>query len=132
MPAVFGCGRCADDDPEAAHSYHRSGAVPSSDTLVEKPHFRISIARCAACGQEWVTVFTEDSWFHGGGDAMLTNSVPLTAAEAQLLRGQGRGVDFGRINGLGRDRRRLVWDWPADASPHTYWAVGGLDIREGR
>jgi len=83
-------------------------------SIVNESHFLVSIRRCGACGQRFVSVFAERiDWIHGNDpqDSLL---IPVAEAEADALVAAGIGVETAlkRIS----PRRHLWWRWPSDAT----------------
>jgi hypothetical protein len=121
----FGCPSCYGDDAERAWGYYEDGLVVERE-LVGEPHFIVQLRRCAACGQQFVWIFSESVDWDGGEDAHHRSVVPLTEVEAQTLETES-------LVSLGGNRRHLVTDWPTDAPNATIaWSTGGIRLPRGR
>ena len=88
-------------------------------------HFDVSIRRCAACGQQFVWVFTETIDWDRGEDPQCKTVMPLTADEAK--RAIARGVpDYDELERLAATRRFLRDDWPSSGARTCEYTTGIL------
>lgn len=130
MTESFGCERCGSPDPDTAWAWFRDG-TDTTHTVVDDSHFIVSVRRCRACGQPFLSVFTEFVDWTGGDDAQYRDIVPVTADEVEELLRYGETVDPGWLGSLGRDRRRLSTDWPTGGAFRVGWRRGGFTVRPG-
>lgn len=83
----FGCAECFAEDAERAGRWRLQGVCE----LVDESHFGVAIRQCPACGQRFVTIFTEFVDWVDGDDPQYWDRVPVTQAEAERIRGlEGR------------------------------------------
>jgi hypothetical protein len=129
--AGFGCAACYGEDADAVAAAHEAGGLMWERSIVDDVHFLVSLRRCGVCGQTFVSIFTEFIDWSGGDDAQYRDVVPVTAAEAATIVGQGEGVDLAFLGALGTDRRRLSSDCLTDNPPHARWATGPFWVRPG-
>lgn len=109
MPSErFGCPACIPEVP-----VHESRAdLKHLARLVDESHLGISIYRCAACGQEFISIFAELIDWANGEDPQCTTLMPLTQDEAARMIAAGENLDLAELTALGRERRFLRDDWP--------------------
>lgn len=118
---VFGCEVCIPSEPVKASSL----GLDVVAELHAESHFGVSIRRCAACGQQFVWVFTETVDYAGGEDPQCRTVMPLTADEA--ARAIERGTpDFAELHRLSSGRRFLRDDWPASGARTCSYTTGIL------
>lgn len=104
----FGCARCIPDPPQ------KPSALPLRRVaaLIDEPHFIVSIRACTACGQQFVSIFTERiDWKHGE-DPQCSTLLPLTPDEAKAAVAAGEEVDLRALERLALSRPFLRDDWP--------------------
>lgn len=123
----FGCDLCFGDDADAAHAHRREPV----HELIDDSHFMVSIRRCPACRQQFVSIFTEFVDWTDGDDPQYTDLVPITDDEAGDLVRQGQNVDLRVLEALGAGRRRLVTNYPKGGPKSVFWATGGLSVQRG-
>jgi hypothetical protein len=126
--ASFGCGQCyAEDlDPAVAEDHERY----ELDTFLrDDSHFIVSLSHCVACGQRFISIFTEYiDWVRSEDDQYRT-LMPLTDREAaELLAGTRPLFSVGELGGT---RRYLESEWPSGMSKTVRWRSGGFEVREG-
>lgn len=123
----FGCTLCFGEVAAAAESHRRK----SVHSLIDESHFIVSIVRCEACHQQFVSIFTEFVDWVDGDDPQYRDVVPITDDEATDLVRQGAAVDLHILEALGAGRRRLVMSYPKGGARRVFWATGGLSVRRG-
>lgn len=128
MRATLGCARCYGEDAAAAWTWFREG-MDVEHTIVDDSHFVVSVRRCRACGQAFVSVFIEFVDWLGGEDAQYRDVLPVSAPEVSELIEYGESVDRSWLGSLGRDRRRLSIDWPTGAPCRREWRHGVFAVR---
>jgi hypothetical protein len=121
MVKDFGCPQCWPSAADAAWAVR--GKLALAHDLVDESHVRVTIRACAACGQRFLSVFTETIDWDGGDDPQYWTLMPLTEAEAARLVGLGSALNGAALEALGRDRRCLRRDHPKDGE-RTYWGIG--------
>ena len=119
------CIQCA--GAEAAAMWEAWPRFAHVADVVEESHFSIRIKACGACGQRWVSVFTETIDWVDGDDPQYWSLLPVTEREAEELVALGEAAEE-RIVELGRDRRYLQADHPKGKEKRILWAQGGLLI----
>jgi hypothetical protein len=127
----FGCPQCYGEDAETARAFVEAGGLVTDRTVVDESHFIVSLRRCAACGQPFVSIFTEFVDWSGGDDAQYRDLVPVTADEAQAVLDQGEQVDPRFLGSLGEGRRRLSSDWPSGGRRSVRWRTGAFWVQQG-
>ncbi|MGH3586102.1 MAG: hypothetical protein ACRDQ0_07230 [Pseudonocardia sp.] len=128
---AFGCDRCYGDDAAAAAKYFYSGGLKMDHMVVDDSHFIVSLRRCTACGQAFVSIFTEFIDWSGGDDAQYRDLVPVTPEEANAVLARGDPADTRFLGSLGAGRRRLAWDWPTGGRQRIGWSSGEFPVEEG-
>lgn len=124
----FGCAHCYADDLDPATAAEH-GRYELDTSLRDDSHFIVSIRRCKACGQKFISIFTEFvDWAHGEDDQYRT-LMPLTDREAEDLVDGVRALF--KIGDLGATRRYLQSDWPRARPKTVRWARGAFEVREG-
>ena len=99
--------------------------------LASESHLAVSLWRCCACGQPFVSVWMEFTDWRGGDDAQYTTLVPIDQTELAAIEGMGDELDFDFIGALGRDRRRLDRDLPTRKPRWLGWRSGAFPIDYG-
>lgn len=122
LPVTFGCERCWPADADAAWEARRQ--LTRVVTLVDTSHFSVRIAACAGCGQQFLSVFTEQIDWEDGEDPQSFTLLPLRDDEAAALVAEGENVSDTRLEQLAPGRRSLRQDWPKGGSEVTFWASG--------
>jgi hypothetical protein len=121
-PQGFGCRNCWPDSADAAHEARRT--LKRELELIDESHFRVMTLKCPACSQVFLSVFTETVDLADGEDPQYWITLPLAAAEAADLAGQGSTVTEASLNALGPGRRSLARDFPKGSEPCNYWRTG--------
>jgi hypothetical protein len=118
-----GCARCW---PEAADAAWAARARLSAvETLVDESHFIVTILACAACGQRFLSTFTETVDWVDGEDPQYRTLLPLTDEETADLVGRRDSLTEAALAAVGGGRRRLRRDFPKGADePRVYWSTG--------
>jgi hypothetical protein len=127
----FGCERCYGDDAATASAHYRAGGLETQRRIVDDPHFIVSLRRCVACGQAFVSIFTEFVDWSGGDDAQYSDIVPVTSEEAATVVSQGENVEVRFLGSLGEGRRRLSSDWPTGGERRLAWRTGAFWVQPG-
>lgn len=127
MPAVvpvaargLGCARCAGDDAELAWAASQTQRLSS---FVQESHFGVHLSRCA-CGQAFLTVFTERIDWKGGEDDQTWLVLPIAPGEQADV---ARDPLVAAVS-LGAQRRFLVRSFPTDGALSCAWRLGGFAI----
>jgi hypothetical protein len=128
--ATFGCAACYGENAEAVLAYCL-GNLKQTHRLIDRNHFGVSLRACQACGQDFVTIFTEFVDWSGGEDAQYFDVVPVSPADAAFLAAKGDGVGLGELGALGAGRRHVASDWPTGAPKRISWKHGAFTVIEG-
>ncbi|MFN7923689.1 MAG: hypothetical protein U0Q16_26540 [Bryobacteraceae bacterium] len=120
MESRFGCDRCWPADAAAAWEARRGLSTVAE--LVDESHLHVMLLRCDACGQRFLSVFTEIVDWADGEDSQYWKLLPLTAAEAEAL--QRESLNLARLEAVGSDRRCLRRDWPKGEEARAWWGSG--------
>lgn len=115
----LGCGACWPATPDAAWA---ARSRLSQAELIDEPHYRVALLSCPACGQTFLSVFTETVDWADGEDPQYWITLPLTAVEHAGLAGT-RPTDA-QIAALGPGRRSLHRDYPKGGELVTRWGTG--------
>ncbi len=118
----FGCARCLPDDAAAAWEAVTS-ALRIELELVSESHFTIKLRSCAACGQTFVSVFSETVDWQDGEDPQAWCVLAITAEEALQLRAAGSDAERA-VASVGAGRRSLLREVPKGSPPRTRWSQG--------
>lgn len=124
----FGCEQCyAEDlDPSLALDHAR---YAHDAGLEDDSHFIVSLCRCKACGQRFISIFTEYVDWEYSEDDQYRTLMPLTEQEAAELADGVRTVFS--VGELGATRRYLQSDWPSRTAKTERWTSGAFEVREG-
>jgi hypothetical protein len=123
MPAEkFGCEACWPASAEAAETASRS--LVREAGLIDESHFIVSLWSCGACGQRFVSVFTEMIDWADGEDPQYRTVLPITEAEARTLKRSGSALTESELNSLAPKRRSLYRDHPKDKPVRIAWGTG--------
>ena len=118
----FGCDECLPDGADEA--WKAFGKLETDARLIDEIHFIVLVRSCLACGQRFVSVFTETiDWVHGEDPGFRT-VLPITAQEALVLRTADSQVVESLLYGLDSNRQSLCRDWPKDAEAKNFWGRG--------
>lgn len=119
----FGCSRCWPDTPEAAWAARLEHERVAH--LIAESHFVVSILRCLACDQHFVSIFTETIDWEGGNDPQYVTVMPLTNEEAARLLNLRDQLGEADLNALPSERRSLSQNWPEYAKESALtWGRG--------
>ena len=118
----FGCDKCCNDDAFTSWKHGRNLTA----TLVDDPHFSLTITKCPDCNQKFLKVFTEIVDWVDGDDSQYWDLLPLSDDEAAEIERAGKDVSHEYIMEISEDRRHLKRD-----SHGIRWCSGGLFIMEG-
>jgi hypothetical protein len=118
----FGCEQCSPSSAEAALE-SRSGMKLVAE-LIDESHFHVTIRACPACGQHFITIFTETIDWADGEDPQYWTRLPLTSYESADLIRRGSELTEATLNALGPGRRSLHRDHPKGEEPSSYWSTG--------
>ncbi|HTJ72924.1 MAG TPA: hypothetical protein VL551_35630 [Actinospica sp.] len=129
MTTTFGCPHCyAEDLPAADADDHKRYELDTN--LEDDSHFIVSILRCRACGQHFISIFTEYVDWEYSEDDQYRTLMPLTEQEAADLRSRAASVHD--VGDLGRTRRYVESSWPSRTAKTIRWTSGAFEVREGR
>lgn len=118
---AFGCEHCLPSDADDA--WESVSLLKIDSALVEESHFTVKLRSCRACGQNFISVFTETIDWADGEDPQFWSVLPITPTELSQLSTVGAGL-ITKLNGLAPDRRSLRHDFPKGASPKSFWSTG--------
>lgn len=121
----FGCEHCWPESADAAHD--DTTRLTRERELIAESHFHVMIRACPACGQRFLSVFTEMIDWVGGDDAQSWGLLPLTAAEADALIARRDALTENDLCAVAPGRRCLHYDHPTGEPARTFWGLG-LDI----
>jgi hypothetical protein len=121
-----GCRVCWPPSAEAA--WAARGALERRARLIDESHVDVSLLRCPDCGQDYLSVWTEQIDWAGGEDPQSSTLLPLTPAEAAGL-AAGGPPDEDALEAFGSGRRSLRREHPSDGAPRLFWGRG---LRVGR
>lgn len=119
---TYGCNKCCNDDAFTSWKHGRNLTA----TLVDDPHFSLTIVQCPDCNQKFLKVFTEIVDWVNGDDSQYWDLLPLSDDEAAEIERAGKKVSHEYIMLMSEDRRHLKRD-----SHGIRWCSGGLFIMEG-
>lgn len=122
--ATFGCLRCFGEDAPTAWAATRTSRLRA---LVEESHFSLQLTACA-CGQRFVTVFTERVDWSGGEDDQTWLALPVALTEAQQLEGASPAELPALVRSFGPGRRFLVRSFPTGGELSVWWRADGFSI----
>lgn len=120
-PERFGCAACWPDDPDAAWAARRT--LEPAAALVDESHFGVRLQGCPACGQRFLSVFTERVDWADGEDPQHWAALPVTLEEAVAL---AAAPTEAVIGALAPGRRSLRRDFPKGGEPRCFWDAGML------
>ena len=121
MPPTPGCPHCWPPSPDAA--WAARSRLERAREVVDESHFHVMILACRACGQRFVSVFTETIDWADGEDPQSWTLLPLSREEAEGL-ARARSVEPRDLEALGPGRRSLRFDHPKGEPSRIYWATG--------
>jgi len=116
----FGCPVCWPQDPAMAWEARKKMEVNS--LLVDESHFIVSIRRCNACSQSYVSVFAERIDWVAGDDPQHWTLMPILPEEVEAL--CSSAISEAELESLGRRRKSLKRDFPSNGEITTYWSIG--------
>ena len=122
---LSGCEKCFQADAEAMDKARVKFARIAR--LVDESHFDISILACPACGQHWVSIFTEWIDWQDGDDPQYISELPVTEKESKMLIAGGKEIEK-KVELLGRKRRHLRVDHPKGGPRRIGWSDFALLI----
>ena len=116
-----GCPQCWPDDADAAWAARR--ALLPAATLVDESHYQVRVLGCAACGQRFLSVFTETVDWADGEDPQHWSMLPVDHDDLLALLRDGV-PDESALAALAPRRRSLQRDFPKGGAPRCAWGVG--------
>lgn len=117
----FGCARCWPASADAA--WTARATVEWGPRLIDESHLIVTLLRCRACGQVFLSLFTERIDWIAGHDPQSWTVLPLTPAEAAGLATGGRPTEAA-LDALGPGRRSLRRDHPSGGPIRVFWGTG--------
>lgn len=120
----FGCSQCFGEDADLAWTASRTVRL---DALVEESHFSLRLTACA-CGQRFLTVFTERIDWRGGEDDQTWLSVPVSEPECEQLEQASEDARPALLSALASGRRFITRSFPTGGSLNTTWQTSGFFI----
>ena len=117
-----GCDACMPDDADAAWS--RVVKLRSIATIVDESHFITGIRRCTNCGQQFVSVFSEQVDWANSDDPQWRAIVAVKPADVERLVALGPAGFETAFAELPPPSRHLVRSWPGGGTAKNYWASG--------
>lgn len=108
-----GCATCWPPGADAA--WEARDARDFETRVVDESHYGVTVHRCGACGQRFVSIFTERIDWVNGEDPQEWREMPVTDAEAGAVVAAGLQPEA-VIEALAPGRRSLL-----------HWAPGGDD-----
>lgn len=117
---------CLDSDPQVARA--AIGSASTTDSLTDESHFMVTLLQCPVCGQCFLKIFTELIDWTNGDDSQAWMYVPISAAEAALLRSAGERVNDRFLLDMKIDRRFLSVVYPRGGEKRVQWGAGPLVI----
>ena len=121
MDDHIGCEHCFPPSAEAA--WAARGRLQLVADLVDDSHYHVMVLACRACGQGFVSVFTETIDWQDGDDPQYWQLLPIDAGESEALVRSGATVAEAALNAL-PGRRCLCLDHPKGAEQRMYWSKG--------
>lgn len=115
----FGCSACWPASAERALEARRS--LVFQDRLVDESHYGVSLLACGACGQRFLSVFTERIDWTNGNDPQEYQLAPVSADEAAALVAEGTGITTPSIERAAAARYVLLHTSPSSGAPTTRW-----------
>jgi len=118
-PKEIGCANCW--PPSADEAWEARSSLPVTAELIDESHFHVTLRKCPACAQSFVSIFTETIDWVDGDDPQYWTLKPITPAEAADLVPQGGSLTEASIDALGSGRRCLQHDHPKGEEARSYW-----------
>ena len=118
----MGCDQCwpaSADDAWAARAN-----LDRSRQLFDDSHFRVMVLGCKACGQRFLSVFTELSDYVNGDDSQGWVLVPITDDEEQGLASAGTAEFARQVYATGKERWSLLKIHACGHPANVFWGVG--------
>jgi hypothetical protein len=123
---MAGCASCFDSTPEGV-SENRSGFA-CVRRIVDDSHFGVSLLRCPACGQDFVSVFCETVDWVNGNDPQDWLLIPLAPSESEALAAADEAGVSPALHALA-PRRFLASSFPSTADrPEVRWNEGPVRL----
>lgn len=111
--------------PEAADAaWQGRSDLERRRELVDDSHFHVMILACKACGQPFLSVFTELTDHAGGDDSQGWVLLPLTAEEERLLSTTDAREIEDRIYSTGESRTSLLKIHARGREANVFWSSG--------
>lgn len=114
-----GCEICMPASADAAWEARRS--LDQASELLDDSHLIVRILGCSACGQRFLSVFTEEIDWVDGDDPQYWTLLPISLAEAVDLARRGGEHAAGAVHSLALGRRCLQRSHPKGEEARTYW-----------
>lgn len=121
----FGCPGCCGLPPEAAWEARRRFVEVAE--LVDESHYHVRVLACA-CGQHFLSVFTETVDWVDGEDPQRSVLLPLTDPERARLLAPGASFATTQLDRDAGTRRFLVMDHPKHGDRTLRWQDGGFAV----
>ena len=118
----FGCKICWPANADAAWDARKN--LRHVDELIDESHFHVTILACTACGQHFISVFTETVDWIDGEDPQYWTVLPLTEPEVDGLLQQRNAISDTTLNALGPGRRSLWRSFPKGMPIQLLWGSG--------
>jgi len=116
-----GCPECQPSG--AAEAWANRPRLTTVATLVDEPHHILSVVTCRACGQRFVSEFSEEVDWQDGEDPQSWVLLPVSAEEASAL--LAPGVDATRFDRrVLPPRRFLSVEHPREGPLVARWVEG--------
>ncbi|MGZ6143595.1 MAG: hypothetical protein ACXWLM_09655 [Myxococcales bacterium] len=116
-----GCELCFPGSADAAWAARSS--LERAAELVDESHFIVAILACPACGQRFLSVFTETVDWADGDDPQHWTMFPIAAGESEALIRRGASLDEAALATLAHGRKSLHFDCPK-GGPKRAWFSG--------
>ena len=115
----FGCLECW---PPTVEDAWNARDQLESELIVDDPHFRVSIFKCSACTQQFISIFTEEIDWVNGNDPMYWTIMPLTPDEATEICRRKEEISEKKLISMLPARRSLRREYPEDADKaRLFW-----------
>lgn len=122
MDEPTGCEHCSPASAEAA--WEARAQLGHVAELVDESHYHVMVLACGACGQRFLSVFTETIDWQDGDDPQYWKLLALTPAESDALVRAGGSAGESAPEAVGGGRRCLCVDNPKGGPKTIYWTKG--------
>jgi hypothetical protein len=105
----------------AEKAWEARGSLDHAAELLDDSHLIVRILGCPACGQRFLSVFTEEVDWVDSDDSQYWSPLPITLVEAVDLAQRGGEQAALAVNSLAPGRRCLQRSYPKGGEARVYW-----------